>query len=164
MLEAAFRFRVYNNKVYIASGKDFAVHVSDITGKTLFSITQEYKRIAFTREHAKQFLEAYRKNPVTKEFYESFKNIAQFPDYFPAIDDFFVADGKVYVQTHKVIDNKSEFFIFDENGKFLKTLFLPVVDKDFMTPAIFDIRNGKLYNLVENEDTEESELHISEID
>ncbi len=164
LFDVTLRFKVYKDKVYIAYGKNFLIRVFDITGKELISITKEYKLLAFTREHANQFLEAYRKSPVTKEFYENFKKIVQFSDYFPAIDDFFVADGSLYVQSHKVVDNKSEFLIFTESGKFLKTVFLPGVDKDFMTPSMFDIRNGKLYNLVENEDTEEWELHITEID
>ena len=163
VFNAAFRFRKYNDKVYIASGKNFVICVLDITGKELFSITKDYKLLTFTQEHANQFLEAYRNSPITKEFYEGFKKIVEFPDYFPAINDFFVADGKVYAQTHNEIDKKSEFFIFDEDGKFLKTVFLPVTDKDFMTPSTFDIGNGKLYNLFENEDTEEWELHVTEI-
>lgn len=164
VFDGALQFRVYNDKVYIASGKDFVIRVFDFSGKSLYSIKQEYKRLAFTHEHAKQFLEAYRTSPVTKDFYENFKKRAEFPEYFPAIDSFFVANGRVYVQTHRIVDKKSEFFIFDESGKYLKTLYLPVVDKDFMTPSIFDIQSGRLYNLVENEETEEWELHITEID
>ena len=164
MFTAAFQYRVYYDKVYIASGKDLVIRVFDINGNPLFSITKEYKLLAFTREHATQFLEAYRTSPITKEFYENFKKRVQFPEYFPAIDNFFVADGNVYVQTYKGIDKKSEFFIFDENGKFIKTVFLPVADKDFMALSLFDIGNGNLYNLIENEDTEAWELHITEID
>jgi hypothetical protein len=66
------------------------------------------------------------------------------------------------VQTFKKIDGKTGFLIFDLDGKYLKTTFLPLVFQDIITPYLFTIDGGKLYQLAENED-EEWELRISEI-
>jgi hypothetical protein len=154
----------YKNKIYISGGKNFTLDVFDIDGKRLFSVNRDYKLIKFTDDHKHKFLESYRKNPVTKQFYTHFKKKAIFSDYFPAIRKFIVADGKIYVHTYKVKNNKTEFFIFEENGKFLKAVYLPVFDKEFMSPAIYRIKNGKLFQLVEGEDKEEWEIHITEIE
>ena len=50
------------------------------------------------------------------------------------------------------------------NGEFLKTTFLPVKGgmAHYQNPYFFC--NGKLYQLVDNEDEEEWELHITDIE
>jgi len=53
--------------------------------------------------------------------------------------------------------------VFDIKGKFLKKLFLPY---KFMNPVDeypIAVKSGKLYQLIENEDEEKWELHITVI-
>ena len=163
ILDKTYIVKVSGKKIFIVATNDFIIDVFYKNGKKLLSIRQNYKLLEFTKEHERGFLESYKNNPVTREFYENFKKIAKFPGSFPAIDDLFVTDGKVYVQTYKVVDNNTEFYIFEESGKFLRTVFLPVVEK-FFDQAVFNINNGKLYLLVENESEEDWEIHITEIE
>ena len=67
------------------------------------------------------------------------------------------------MHTHRIVDNRSEFLVFREDGEFLGTILLPLVDKEFMSPTIYTIEKGKLYKLYENDETEEWELHILDI-
>ena len=109
------------------------------------------------------FLESYRTSPVTLQFYESFKKIVKFPEYFPAIKKFFVTD-KIYVQTYLVDKDRSEFFVFNKDGKMEKRLLLPVLDNDFLSPAVYSIANGKTYYLKHNEKNDQWEVHILKLD
>jgi hypothetical protein len=88
------------------------------------------------------------------------------PDYLPAIRDITTSDNKVYIQTYKIEKNRSEFFIFDFNGKLLKKVFLPQADGDIVklnTNTTFTIHHNKYYYLVENLDEEVWELFVEEI-
>ena len=92
-------------------GKEgFLIDVMDHTGKKLFSINQkEYKRRKFTSEDEKTI-----KNFIKKQFsqqYEVVKDRLAFPDYFPEILSFFIADSKIYVSTWKWENKRIEFFI-----------------------------------------------------
>jgi hypothetical protein len=90
---------------------------------------------------------------------------------------FIVADEKIYVLTYKKEKEKSEFVILDLKGKLLKKVFLPFNQSDewfhyslakatsqASPHATFTIKNGKLYQLIENEDKEIWELHITNIE
>ena len=87
-----------------------------------------------------------------------------FPGEFPAIRDYYVADGRIYVLTYKEEDGKSEWLIFDLAGKFLKRLFLPY---QYMTPVDgypTAVKNETLYQLIESEEGEEWALHITDLE
>jgi len=100
---------------------------------------------------------------VLKVNYENFKPLLKFPAYFPAIRGFSVGDGKIFVYTFKEKGGRSEFFIFDLNGKLPKTTYLLLKGgmSHYQNPYFFS--GWKMYQLVENEDDEEWDLHITEI-
>lgn len=76
---------------------------------------------------------------------------------------FLAADNKVYIRTYREVKGESEFFIFTIEGKLLKRVMLPVEEKDALESYPFTIKDGKFYQLVENEQTEEWELHMVDI-
>lgn len=86
-----------------------------------------------------------------------------FPDYFPAVKRILIRDQLLYVLTFKKQDNRYEFFIFDLEGKLLKKSFVPLKDRRFMIPYPFEIHKNKLYQMVENDETEVIELHRFDI-
>jgi hypothetical protein len=45
----------------------------------------------------------------------------------------------------------------------VKKIYLPLKEKNVYQLFPFDIKDGKLYQLIENEDTEEYELFVTEI-
>jgi hypothetical protein len=87
----------------------------------------------------------------------------KFRDDFPAIQFFLVDNGRIYIQTYLKKDDKYEFFIYDLEGKLIKRLFFPVKFQDALKPNPFDIEDNTFYQLIENEDEEEWELHAIEI-
>jgi hypothetical protein len=61
------------------------------------------------------------------------------------------------------VEGKSEFYILDVKGKFLKKIMIPFEDAEFLQAYPYTISNEKCYQLIANPDTEEWELHINEV-
>jgi hypothetical protein len=99
--------------------------------------------------------------PLSKKK-RSVKQNGKFPRYFP-IQSFQVDDGKIYVQTFKLVRGKSEFYIFDLGGNLLRKVMVPFRGSELLCAYPFTIAQGKIYQLIENDDTEEWELHINKI-
>jgi hypothetical protein len=153
-------FCVADDKVFL-DGVDGVIYVYDKTGKQVGAVRHDYERIAFTAVHKKRFVDFLKKNNSTREYYGANRERFTYPDYFPPIRMFHVSSGNIYVMTNKETAGKNEFIIFDMNGKVLKKLFIPVAPfEESMIPLFYTIDNGKLYHLVDNEETEEWEVRI----
>jgi hypothetical protein len=152
-------FRVYQNRLFVANKKDFIIDVFNKNGKMLYSIVREYEKRKVSDTDKEGIMDYFRKDPRFRAVFERFKNRLRFPEYFPAIRDFYIDRGKLYVRTYKKSQGKTEFFLLSLEGKRLKTVFLPIVEKDGKESYPYIIKNGKVYQLVENSD-EEWELHI----
>lgn len=156
-------FHVTDDKLFIA-GKNGIIYVFDSNGRHLYSISREYKPIPFTGEHRRKFILDFKTHPRFNSLYEVVEKQLTYPVYFPLTRDFHAVDQKVYVRTYGEEKGKSEFFIFTTAGKLLKRVMLQVKEKDALESYPYAIRNGKLYQLVENEDLEEWELHVESIE
>ncbi|HLP47181.1 MAG TPA: hypothetical protein VK469_14615 [Candidatus Kapabacteria bacterium] len=155
--------RVYQDKVYINDAEELKILVFDSNGKKLPDISVNYDKLPVTEGDRQNIINWYKTNINFKDYYESWKNLLKFPKYFPAIRWFNVADDKIYVLTHKKEAEKSEFYIFDIKGTFLKKIMLPLKEKDERLWYPYTIGNGKLYQLIEDEDSETWELHVTDI-
>jgi hypothetical protein len=162
---------VQDNKIFVVGRKDFVIEVYDFNGNSLYSIEAGYEKVRFTEEHKQNVLRLYKTRPTTKHDYEDYwKHALNFPDYFPAIRKFF-SDGKhLYVRTYLQNDQGYEFFIFDFKGKLLKKVYLPMGKSNakYAFPymkdhAPFGFKDGNYYYLVENEESEEWNLHMMAI-
>ncbi len=156
------QFQTSHDRIFIGGKKRFEIDIYDQEGNFLKSIKRDYNKQKLTTNDKNKLFEAYKENPIYKRFWESIKSAIIIPDYFPEYKTFLVSNQKVYVQTFKRKEGKTEFLIFDLDGKYLKTSFLPLVYQDIMTPYLYSINGGKIYQLAENED-EEWELRISDI-
>lgn len=171
------QFQVFNDKVFFKRGKHFIIDVYDQSGSFLYTIYHEYEKIKISEPEKQRYHDYFKTVHPWKGMYESLiKKEIYFPDFFPAIQLFIVADEKIYVLTYKKEEEKSEFVILDLKGKLLKKVFLPFNQNDewfhysltkatgqASPHATFTIKNGKLYQLIENQDKEIWELHITEI-
>jgi hypothetical protein len=157
-------FYIVDNKVFL-DGVDGVIYVFDTTGKKIAGLRCPGERIPFTKEHKERFINYFKNHPETRDYYQQIKSRMKFPDYFPPIRMFHVTDNKIYVMTYKEKDGKNEFVIMDVSGKLLKTVFIPIAPFEESTVIIsYTIKNGKLYHLKDNEETEEWELRIYEIE
>lgn len=150
------------DRVFIAHKKDFIIDVFDKNGNKLYSIEKEYKKLKISGTHKEGIIDYFRKDPRFRAIFERFQKRLRFPPYFPAIRDFNTDNGKLYVRTYKKSQGKTDFFILSLEGKLLRTVFLPIVEKDGKESYPYIIKNKNVYQLVENSD-EEWELHIHSI-
>jgi hypothetical protein len=156
----------HDNKIFISYHKEFVIDIFNDKGEKLPPIKKEdYQLVELTGKHKEAVYYYYKTNPRTKDRFDIIKQRLVFPTHLSAIRDFYPADKKVYIRTYRQVDNKTEFFIYDVNGKFIKKVFLPTVEKDGYEywSYRYTVGGGKLYQLAENEDTEEWELYITEI-
>lgn len=163
ILHSTLTYLTFEDKLYIVDGSDFEVKVYDNNAKELFTITRDYKKVKFGEKDKKRIFDELKSNPRQRQFFDTIKKMAVFPDHYPAIVSLFERDNYIYIMTFKRKNNNYEFFIFDANGNFVKQVFIPFVFQSAMRPYPFSIKENKLYQLIENEDTEEWELHQSEI-
>lgn len=149
------------NKIITSGGEEFALNILDAEGNKVNAISREYERLKVGDDFKKGMHDLFKS--MLKGQYEFVKDRLTFLEYFPAIQNFFAEDGRIYIQTYMKKDGTSEFFIYDLNGKFLKRLFIPFKYLTPVMPSPFAIKNDTLFQLIENENEEEWELHAVEI-
>jgi hypothetical protein len=161
---ARFGMLIHEDKMVVMDMEDFKVYVWHEETDKIVLIKLDYEKLKFTAADKKKYLDFFKTDPDLRGNFENLKPLMTFPDYYPPIRSFGVGDGKVFVYTYKEKNGKTEFFIFDMNGNLLKTTYLPLKGgmTHYQNPYYFS--NGKMYQLVENEEEEEWELHITEIE
>lgn len=157
-------FRIFEKKIFVLLRKEGNVEVFDDNGEKLYSIKPNYQRVKFTFNDKKQFNEFYRTDPRYRGFYERAQQFIEYPRYFPCAREFFVTDGKIYILTNMKKEGKSQFLICDTDGKNERSVFVPFYNKNPREFYPFYIKKGKLYQLADNEITEEWELHSHEVE
>ncbi len=139
-----------------------AVEVWDGAGKKVRTITHDSGRLKLTEGDRQKVMDHLKSDPEIKMYLEAIKPI-RFPTYFPPLRTYFAADNRVYGVTFLQKEGKNECLVWDLRGKFLKRLYIPfrlVTPVDHYPAAV---GGGKLYQVVEREETEGWELHISRL-
>ncbi len=162
ILNTTLSYTTFNNKLYLVNGSDFEIKIFDSSAKEVMLIKRDYKKRKFTEEDKQMVFDEIKSSPQQRQFLEAIKKIAVFPKEWPAIASVFERDNVIYVSTFKSKDKtKYEFLLFDANGKFIHSMYIPLKFQTALRPYPMSIKNGKLYQLIENEDEEEWELHES---
>jgi hypothetical protein len=145
----------------IVEGENNNIYVLDSSGKKLAAANiHDYEKIKITEAFKTKTLKYLEKRLPTA--YQGAKNMGVFPEYYP-YRYFTVSDDKIYVLTFNSTEGKSEFHVFDFQGKLLNRTMVPFQDNEFLRIYPYTIKNGKIYQVVDNEDTESWELHIDDI-
>lgn len=162
VLKTSILMQAKSNRVFVCGSEDFVIDVFDPAGKKLYSIKQEYKNLKFTAAYQDQVLNYFKTNPDTRQFYDTIRKGILWPDHFPAIRGFSVDERLLYVQSFLVKDGKTDCYVFDHSGKLLaKPRLFIARTNPVETQQLFTIYNQVLYQLIENEDEEKWELHIT---
>ncbi|MCK4890840.1 MAG: hypothetical protein KAS97_12975, partial [Candidatus Aminicenantes bacterium] len=159
ILNSSLNYMTFNDKLYLVNGSDFEIKVYDSSAKEIMTIKRDYKREKFTEENKQAVFDVIKNSPQQRQYFDVIKKMAVFPKEWPAIASVFERDNIIYVSTFKSSDKtKYEFFLFDSNGKFIHSMYIPLKFQTALQPYPMSIKNGKLYQLIENEDEEEWEL------
>ena len=156
-------FYIVGEKIFVDDPKGI-IHVFDKDGNELYTIDAKLEPLKFTAADKDRYVKWFTRTPQRKQTYERRKNFFRFPKYFPPIRMFHVVDNKIYILTFKEKDNKNECVIWASDGTFIKRAWLPVGPfEESIIPLFYTIKNDKLYRIVENEEDQQWELHISAI-
>lgn len=156
-------FRVENDKILVGRS-DGSIEVFDKDAGLVATIKGQYEKLIFTQKHRQTLIENFLlANPGKSGSYNRWKTMLEFPTHFPPIQLFQTSERKVYVLTHKRENQRGECFVYNLSGKLLKHTMIPIFDFSPKAPYPLAFYKGKLYQVCENEDTEEWELHITTI-
>jgi hypothetical protein len=156
---SAYDFQTCDNKVFIAGFADFTIVVVDHEGNQLNPIKKDYQRLKFTEGHKQQVYEFLQSNPETKPRFETIRKQLIFPSYLPAIRYIYGGNRRIYVQTYRMENEKTEFYVLNLSGEIVKKVFLPIINENIVETYPLSIIGGNVYQLVENEE-EEWDLHV----
>jgi hypothetical protein len=164
---------IYISNFYIHAGKVFvggdidsgSIHVYDQNGRKVGEIKPPFDRVPFTENDKQGWIDSYMSNDEYKQLYERLKKWFAYPEHFPAFQNFIVADNRIYIQTYKRNEKKgtNELFIVDLTGKLIKKVWIPLVELWDFSPNPYTIKDGRLFQLAENDDRDERELHVTPI-
>ncbi|MFC2158828.1 hypothetical protein ACFLT9_13425 [Acidobacteriota bacterium] len=130
-LPDSIHYTVYNDRIYIEeSPQGFVFEVFDLEGNRLNRIDKKYTPARVNRRDREEAEERIKIDPFTNNFpggWEAMKKQTKFlfPNRFPSIRDFVVADDKIYVQTFHRQDGLEEYVILDLEGNLIKRARLP---------------------------------------
>jgi len=160
ILNSTLNYMTFDEKLYLINGKEFEIKVFDETAKEVLTIKRDYKKREFTEEDKQDIFDLIKADPRQKQFFDTIKKMAVFPKEWPALASVFERDNIIYVSTFKAKEKTQyEFYLFDSKGKFIHSLFIPMKFQTALQPYPLSIKDGKLFQLIENEDEEEWELH-----
>jgi hypothetical protein len=162
LLENELVFRAYRDKIFISDCDPFVVDVFDKKGNLLYSIKRDVETVPISAEFKRKAKEFFRKDPRYKDIYSYLQPITC-AKHFPAIQAFFAHNNRLYVITWQKKGNDYRCLIFDtEGGKFIKEINIPLRFKsNMMEPYPFSFWGNTFYQLVDNPETEEWELHAT---
>ncbi|MCP4155479.1 MAG: hypothetical protein GY757_47585 [bacterium] len=156
-----------DNKIFLPGKGESIVDVFDENMKKVLSIGMDTKRIKVSREFKDEAIKYLKKSPSTKDFYEAVYKPVSFPEYFPNCRTFFTLENKLYIMTYNREEDgekvKNEFYIYDMKGMLLKKKWISIKYQSYLEPYPITMKNGKLYQLVENLDEEEWDLYIEDM-
>lgn len=157
-------FGVLDDKIILSTNEKFHLDILDTNGKVVGVIDRDYKPLSLTDTWQKRQLRLFEE--VMKPYpgyYERFKKTIVFKSYFPAIQFCLVANRTIYIFTYLEKDNKTECFVYNDKGQFLKQVFTPVSNQSFASIFLQGIENNHYYRLIQNEEDENWELHADKI-
>ena len=158
----SFQLDRANDQIVIDTN-DGNLHLFNLKGEKKMVITPALNKIKVTAEHKKKSLHFFQTDIRVKKYWRFIKPLLEFPDHLPMILGFAASDSKIYIVTSYQKDTSSRILTYDENGKLIQDKYYPFAFKNFLEVSPFVVKNNKIYQLAENEDEEEWELHITNI-
>lgn len=164
VLKKSFLMATAKNRIITSLSEDFIIDLFDYAGNKIYTIKPEYEKLKFTGRHKEIVLNYFKTDLNTKPYFDMIQANVLWPDNFPAVRYLITADKELYVHTFLEKDDKTEFYIFDHNGKFLSKKWFPLTATNpVSTTFLYTIHDHTLYRLIEDDEREEWDLHITGI-
>ncbi|MCP5106842.1 MAG: hypothetical protein GY950_25890 [bacterium] len=154
--------QAWQDNVFIPT-EDGVVHVFDGNGKKVSTIKPPYEPVPFTSRDEKKYNEFFSNDRRFKRIFAQDRDKIKYSDTYPLLKEYRVDGENLYVVTNKIVKDKYETFIFDHRGTLRRKALLPLENVDLLEIYPFTIYNNRLYQLRDNEDGEEWQLHVIDI-
>ncbi len=155
-------FFVADNKIFVENEKR-NILIFDENGKKQGSIDPAIEPLKMTKSFKEGFHHYLKTTARFKQFYPILKDILTFPDYFPRIRLYYTADKTIYILSWRGKNGQTECFVYDLKGKLINKTYLPLIEQSEFFQYTQTFGNGKFYQVVESEDEEVWELHVTEV-
>ncbi len=114
------RCQISGDKIYSTSQEspDFEINIYNFQGKNIKTIRKEFKKVRTPEDYKTERMDWYMESPM----YRVHKMKAYFPEFLPAIKNFFVdTQGRIYVETYEDGESPDEEMvdIFNAEGIFI---------------------------------------------
>jgi hypothetical protein len=158
-------YRVYENKIFVAD-KEKTIYVYDEAGIKLYQIALPFERIKVDSAVRERYLKFYREEErYWRVRWERLKSWFRFPDQLPVIQQYLVKDDHIYILTYHESGDRNEILVLDLKGNLRCRILVPLKKGEWSIFNLypFDIKNSRVFQLAENPDTEEQELHVFDL-
>lgn len=146
----------------IVAGEDNRLHLFDSSGNLLKKLPLPLEPVKMTDELKKKYDEYYSTDKRIGPLYRQDRHMVKYSDYLPLVRRMFFDNGRLYVVSFNREDGKSEVLVTDLEGRVYKKGFLPIREQSIHALYPLDIKNGKIYQLIENTE-EQWDLHVTDI-
>lgn len=161
----ALLYDAYGNKAYVDARNGFSIRVLDLEGNETSTIQQkDYKQRKFTDDDLNA-INSMMKKMMGDQRYELMKDRFQWPGHYPIFLKFIIdpVAKKLALVTWKTVDGKNECYIYNLDGKFEKRVLLEIKLINGVEAYPFTICGGKYYQVIDNDEEEQWELHVTKL-
>lgn len=152
--EKPWNYTSDEHHIYLPGKENNQVDAFDLDLKLKYTVTVPQDDRSLDQEFKDRMMEEINADPTIKQNPDLFKPFI-FPDKYPSISFFGAEEKKLLVFTWNWGKDSLEYYCFDNtNGKILGKFKIPVRFQSAVQPYPFTFKNGKLFQIVENEDEE----------
>ena len=162
LLTKTFNYIYHKQKILIPGKDGNSIDILNTNFDLDFTINIDLKPLTVSKDFKKNMIHFLKTSPDTKNVFQMISPV-RFPKYFPNVNQFFADNGKIYVMTWEKSAKGNTFYIYDMKGKYTGKNIIPIKYETDIQTYPLSLKNGKLYQLVENDDEDEWELLVSEI-
>lgn len=155
--------------VFVSTNNFLEVMVFDNKGTLAYTIKNEKVKRRTVTDQDKKEIHDFLRLKYGDEYF-MIKDMIKIPPTFPVIRsrigleyDYNKGNQRLFVITWNKKGPANICFLYDITGKLLGEIYIEMKSASPILPFPFIIRNGKFYQLVENEETGDWELFVSEI-
>lgn len=152
------KYTTIGKSIFLADRSKPVVGIYDTGSRKLGEIKVDMEKRELRSADAKQ-IEEYFKDQLGAERFNRVKRFMDIPSNYPAFMSL-DTDGKyIYMITWNRKEGKNKILVYNNAGKPVKTIYANVEMVSAVAPYPIEIFEGNMYQLIENDDTEEWDLH-----
>ena len=151
------------NIVYADASNKLQLNIYDIKSKNLCKINVKQKPIRLTNSCKETIINCWKTNYRRKIIVDILKKTISFPEFFPPIITWKLADKKIFIITVNKLKDRNQCLIYNLKGKLIKEVYIHFEsDCEILYKwHPFDIYKNNFYQLKENSENEKWTLSVS---